>query len=186
MPLVGADYVLVTHDHFDHRAVHRSPEASVVRERCDLAERDLNVVGVADQHVPGHGPPGMPNVIFLVEAGGVRCCHWGDNRARPPRRVIERLGRVDVLMVPVDDTCHLLQYEDVDTIVETLHPRVVVPMHYFHPNVSDDRSALRGIAEWLARQTGVPRTMEGRIELRPERLPTERQTWILEPFKGGN
>lgn len=185
-PLVPADYALVTHDHFDHRAVHRAPEAIVVREACDLAERDLRVVGVDDQHVPDHGPLGMRNVIFLVEAGDVRCCHWGDNRARPPRGVIESLGRIDVLMVPVDDTCHLLQYEDVDTIVDTLNPRVVIPMHYFHPNVSDEQSALRGIVQWLERQTAETRTMEGRIEVDPKRLPIERQTWVLEPLKGGN
>ena len=185
MPAVRCDYVLTTHDHFDHRAVHRVTAGTTVRDACDVSGPGLRILGVADEHVPGHGPPGMSNVVFLIEAGGVRCCHWGDNRADPPRSVVEQLGRVDILMVPVDDSRHLLQYAEIDAIVEAVNPRVIVPMHYFHPSVSDPQSPLGAIDEWLNGQTCARRSIPGAIELAPQLSPEERQIWVLAPTRGG-
>jgi L-ascorbate metabolism protein UlaG (beta-lactamase superfamily) len=182
VPLLRADYVLVTHNHFDHRAIHRVTGATTVGEPRELSKGDARITGIGEEHVPGHGPPGMRNVIFLVETSGLRCCHWGDNRASVPRETLARLGRVDVLMVPVDDSCHLLQLGEVDAIIDALEPRLVIPMHYFHPYVGDAQSPLKGIAEWLKRGQMVHRAMPGAVELRPDVLPAQSQVWVMDPL----
>ena len=185
MPMIEADYALVTHDHFDHRAVNRVSGATIVRGACDFTIDGLRVIGIRDEHVPGHGPPQMPNVVFIVEAGGVRCCHWGDNRFDPPSRVIEQLGRVDILMVPVDDLCHLLQFQEVDGIADALDPRVVIPMHYKQPPVSDERSPLGGLDEWLKQLSTDWLRVENPVELASQLLPTERHAWVMSPSVKG-
>jgi L-ascorbate metabolism protein UlaG (beta-lactamase superfamily) len=181
---VPGDYALVTHDHFDHRATDRVPGATIIRAGSEVSDRGLSIRGFLDEHVPGHGPPGMPNVIFMVEAGGVRCCHWGDNRADPPAQVVEQLGRIDILMIPVDDSCHLLSYADVNGIVQMLHPRVVVPMHYFHSKVSAAGSPLRGIGGWLESQPRPFRVVGGKLAIAADVLPAEPQIWAIEPIDG--
>ena len=40
--------------------------------------------------------------MYLIETGGPRFLMWGDNRHAPPESVWERIGRVDVLALPVD------------------------------------------------------------------------------------
>jgi L-ascorbate metabolism protein UlaG (beta-lactamase superfamily) len=154
--------------------------ATILREPCELSISDLTILGLADEHVPGHGPPHMSNVIFVVEANGLRCCHWGDNRADPPTRIIEQIGRVDILMLPIDDSCHLLQYTEIDSLVDRLSPRVVVPMHYFSPKVSDTRSPLKGIEDWLTDQSSAWQP-KGPIEMDPQGLPTRKEVWVMEP-----
>jgi L-ascorbate metabolism protein UlaG (beta-lactamase superfamily) len=183
MPEVDADVALVTHDHFDHRAIHRVRADTVIRDGGELTNSpDVKVVGVSDEHVPGHGPVGMPNVIYLVEVGGVRCCHWGDNRADPPESVIERLQPVDILMLPIDDSCHLLQFSDVDAVVAAIQPRVVIPTHYLCPRVSDERSPLRGVGAWQRSQPLPTVNLAGRIGLAPRLFPDEQQIWLMDPL----
>ena len=71
--------------------------------------------------------------MFRLEVDGVSYLHIGDNRVEWPTEVAQAVGDVDVLMVTVDDSIHLLTYDQVDSLVQRLEPRVVVPMHYAIP-----------------------------------------------------
>ncbi len=44
------------------------------------------------------------------------------------------LGDLDVVMAPVDGT-YTLSHADIATVLDALHPRVVLPMHAFGPQV---------------------------------------------------
>ena len=132
--------MIMTHDHFDHDAIHRiTGLPTVVRHAVEMRLQDLLVTGYADWHVPGHSSAGLANVIFVLESGGVRVCHLGDNRWPPPEEIVEAIGEVDVIIVPVDDSCHLLSYEEVDAFIDLFAPRIVIPVHYFIPGSNDAR-----------------------------------------------
>jgi len=45
-------------------------------------------------------------------------------------------------MVPIDETNHLLTYEEVDQVVVCLAPAVLIPIHYFVPGLTDPASPL--------------------------------------------
>ena len=181
-PLTRADLVIVTHDHFDHDAVHRiTGLPTVLRHAVELELGDLKVSGYADWHVPGHSSAGLANVIFVLESGGVRVCHLGDNRFPPPPEIVAAIGTVEVLIVPVDDSCHLLSYEEVDGFIELFDPRVVIPVHYLIPGVTALESTLEAPGEWLTRHANVRRFEAGMIELEPGTMPAERELWLLEP-----
>ena len=181
-PLVEADMVVVTHDHFDHDAVHRiTGLPTVVRHAVEMRLQDLLVTGYADWHVPGHSSAGLANVIFVLESGGVRVCHLGDNRWPPPEEIVEAIGEVDVVIVPVDDSCHLLSYEEVDAFIELFAPRIVIPVHYFIPGVTAPESTLEPPDGWLARHGNVRRIAPGQITLERGTIPAEPEIWLLEP-----
>ena len=73
--------------------------------------------------------------------------------------VAARMGRIDVLMLPVDGEEHILTYDAVDRILEELRPRYVVPMHYRIPELEpgDGPSDLGPIDPWLEGREGVRR-----------------------------
>jgi len=85
----------------------------------------------------------MDNTIFFVERGGVSCCHISDNRHDIPGHVRTQLGAVVVLMVTVDDSCLLLSYHQVDSLIADISPRVMVPMHYYVKGLTTTSSTLR-------------------------------------------
>ena len=187
-PPVEADVVMVTHSHFDHDAVEQVPGLpTILRGACEFRVGDLAVYGVLDTHARLRGGPPLDNVIFLVQNGGIRFCHIGDNRSDIPPQVRDAIGEVDVLMVTVDDSCHLLSYEQVESLTQLLRPRVVIPTHYLIPGLtSEDAYGRSGIplktAEtWLKGRERVRRFDAGPLVLSHDILPSTVETWVLTP-----
>lgn len=74
------------------------------------------------------------NSIFVFESAGLCIAHLGHLHHLLEPRDLDALGRIDVVMVPVDGIWTMSQ-QDAVAVVEQLHPRVVLPMHYFTPDV---------------------------------------------------
>jgi L-ascorbate metabolism protein UlaG (beta-lactamase superfamily) len=181
-PPIEVDVVAVTHDHFDHNAVEDLPGTpTVLRGPGQFRLDDINVQGVRDLHSSESGRRGMVNTMFVVESDGVRYCHIGDNRHDIPENVLSQLGNVDVLMVTVDDSCHLLTFDQVTQLVSQLSPRVVVPMHYHIGGLTADTSTLEPPEAWLATQRDVLRLHGEPQEIGVKDLPDHQQVWVFPP-----
>ena len=181
-PPVEADIVLVTHDHFDHDAVEGLPgQPSLLRGPGELSLGDARISGLLDLHSGRSGMRGKRNTVFLIESEGVRYCHIGDNRHDIPEEMRAQLGRVDVLMVTVDDSCHLLTFEQVDSLVSSLSPRIVIPTHYYIHGLTTDSSTLLPADDWLATQADVLRLASGPVRIARGDLPAEREVWVFQP-----
>jgi len=62
-----------------------------------------------------------------------------------------QIGRVDVLMIPIDSQFHILKADEIAAIRSRLSPRVLIPMHYRHDDlelVLGKPEALGGIDGW--------------------------------------
>ena len=182
-PPVEADVVLVTHDHFDHNAVDALPgHPSVLKGPGEFRLGDARVRGVRDLHSGYSGSRGMVNTIFVLELDGVRYCHIGDNRHDVPDSARIEIGHVDVLMVTVDDSCHLLSHAQVDSLVSLLEPRVVVPMHYYVQGLTTETSTLKTAEGWLGTQGNVRRLDDSQVRIGRGDLPDRQEVWVLQPL----
>jgi len=134
---VGADLLLVTHEHLDHNAVEViEGEPVTLRSTAGRHESPVGeVVGVASEHDPVAGTERGPNTIFVFELDGVRVAHFGDFGQLALRdEQAAAIGEIDLLIVPVGGgptTDAAQAYE----IVERLKPRSVIPMHYRTPKI---------------------------------------------------
>ncbi len=72
------------------------------------------------------------NSIFIFEVAGLCIGHLGHLHHLLGPEYIGQIGRLDVLMVPVDGGYTLNQAEMVD-VLRMLKTRVIIPMHYFGP-----------------------------------------------------
>lgn len=184
-PHVENDVTIVTHDHFDHNAIERVPGLpTLLRGPCEFRLNDVAIRGVLDLHSGRSGLQGLQNTMFAIEIEGVRFCHLGDNRHDFPEAAREQIGDVDVLMVTVDDSCHLLSYEQVGSLIARLEPRVVMPMHYFIEGVTTDRvttsgSPLEPPTKWLSTQGEVKHLSGKALEISRDSLPPSREVWML-------
>ena len=181
-PQVECDLGLITHAHFDHDAAERLPVgASLLRTPGLLEVGDMSIQGIMDIHSGASGLRGMRNVMFLLETGGLRFLHIGDNRADWPEEVSQAVGKVDVLMVTVDDTSHLLSYAEVDSLIERVDPRIVIPMHYRIPSLMPESCGLGPPDQWLATQASVKQLKGHSAAISREELPASAQVWVFEP-----
>ena len=184
-PEVEVDLGLITHAHFDHDAANRLPEAaSVLRMPGEFSTGDLHIRGVRDLHSGASRLRDFPNVMFRLEVDGVSYLHIGDNRADWPADVASAVGNVDVLLVTVDDSVHLLTYEEVNGLVQRLEPSVVVPMHYFIPGVSASGNDLLPPEGWLQRHQRVRRLDSHEVEISAGSLPESTEVWLFQPAPG--
>ncbi len=181
-PDVHCDLGLISHAHFDHDAAERLPEsASVLRMPGELAVSDLHIRGIGDFHSGPSRLSDFPNVMFRLEVNGVSFLHIGDNRANWPAEVARAVGEVDVLMVTVDDSVHLLTYDEVDGLVNRLQPRVVIPMHYAIPGITSSECELLPPERWLDRQQTVRRLESRHADSSVEGLPASTEVWLFQP-----
>jgi L-ascorbate metabolism protein UlaG (beta-lactamase superfamily) len=164
---LATDAILITHPHFDHdggefigRKVPWSPEVRVLRDPGSYTVDDFHITGTRGKHADPWGKEfGQKNTIWRVEVGGLRIAHLGDNGPLTESNVHE-LGRVDILMVPIDAREHILKHYDVQAIRDTTRPRVLIPMHYRHPDLessADSPYGLGPIDPWLAGRKDVAR-----------------------------
>src|SRR5262249_57922373 len=131
------DAVLITHPHFDHdggefigRRVPWAPEVRVLRDPEAQTVGDFHIIGIRGRHADPWGKEfGQKNTIWRIEAGGLRIAHLGDNGALTESNIRE-LGRVDILLVAIDAREHILKYDEVQAIRDTVRSHILVPMHY--------------------------------------------------------
>ena len=185
MPVV--DIGLSTHTHFDHDALDRV-QATMILDRLigSYGFADLKITGIADKHAcmapgwykwtnalaefgqkacPPDNPGHMDMVSYLIETGGIRLLVWGDNRHNPPEEVWRRWGQVDVLMLPVDGSQHILSYAQGNEIVERLKPKAVIPTHYLCEGTTLTLSTLQTADEWVDMQQSKRRLDGSRLTL---------------------
>ena len=172
-PVTAVDIGASTHAHFDHDALHRL-DAHVLLDRpigrYEFA--DVAIRGIADKHAtdssaalydfkkihaafggtsiePPDNPRSWDNCLLTVETGGLRILHWGDNRHNPPPEVWEALGRIDIALLPVDGSQHVMGFAMVEHIIDTLRPHVVIPHHYYIWDVVQRQSTLQSAEPWV-------------------------------------
>lgn len=185
-----ADAILISHPHYDHDGGRYRglpvpwPESSRLLDAPgEYRVGDIRVVGVPGKHADPYGREfGQINTIWLIEVGGVRLVHVGDNGPLTDATV-QALGRVDVLMLPIDGDDHILSREQVETIVGDLAPRVLVPMHYRLPDLEpelDSPSDLGEIEPWLRGRDAVVRLGTHRRSIALDGLPEATTIWVFE------
>ena len=126
-----ADAVLVSHGHHDHCAVESiQGEPRVINAAgVHTLASDVRVTAVPCFHDDAQGAKRGTNLMFLIEAEGLRVAHLGDLGHLPTTEQAAVLAPVDVLMIPVGG------FFTIDAAVarETarmLQAQVILPMHY--------------------------------------------------------
>ena len=199
-PKTRVDIGVSTHAHFDHDALHRL-DASVLLDRLigTFEFADVRITGIADKHAidstnatydfkkiikefgnvdiePPDNPRSWDNCPIIVETGGLRILHWGDNRHNPPDEIWEAVGQIDIVLLPVDDSQHVMGFAHTKEIIERLKPSVVVPHHYYIWDVVQRSSTLLPAEPWVARQPHTRRLESATTYYTPETLPADAPT----------
>jgi L-ascorbate metabolism protein UlaG (beta-lactamase superfamily) len=149
--------VTVSHNHFDHNqvgAVSGEPKLiyGLTREEIGPEQKfipvddtlnDVRIYNVKSNHFKPEESPVL-NAIFVYEFSGVRIAHLGDLGRTLTEEQIDKIGKIDILMIPVGGK-YTVELAEADTLVAQLNPTMaVVPMHFrtrvadFVPNTADD------------------------------------------------
>lgn len=127
---VHADAVTVSHSHYDHCNVGAvKGDFRVFDEEGNFRVGDIAFSSFRCFHDDVGGRKRGLNLVFTFEIDGVKVCHLGDVGEPFSPSFEKRVGKIDVLLLPVGgvytvDASGAKQYAD------GLAPAIVVPMHY--------------------------------------------------------
>ncbi len=190
VPDVKADVVTVSHEHFDHNhieTVKGNPQVwrgltSDGKDWRDIDKnyKDLRAYTVATYHDQSSGAERGKNAVFVLEIGNLRVVHLGDLGHLLTEKQIKKIGSVDLLMVPIGGK-FTIGAQQAWQIIESLKPKVAVPMHFLLPGMED--FPIAPVSDFTAGRANVRRMGPAKIELAREKLPSSTEIWVLEPYR---
>jgi L-ascorbate metabolism protein UlaG (beta-lactamase superfamily) len=145
-PLILPDIVTMNRAHTTHFTFNPEPGIAHVLpgwgEDGNPARHELTVDDVWIRNVTTNirGGFGMSatiqrdmNSIFVFEVAGLCIAHLGHLHHPLTEDHLKALGRIDVVLAPVDGT-YTLNVDDMIGVLKAIQAPLVIPMHYFGPS----------------------------------------------------
>jgi len=181
-PPILPDIATMNHAHTTHYTDHPDPGIKYVLRgwagdekpaRIDMTYKDVRVRNVPTniRNFEG-GTERNGNSIFIFEMANLCIAHLGHLHHTLTQQQLNDIGRIDVVMVPVDGNYTL----DLDGMVEVLHALkapLMIPMHYFSAYTLD-RFLSRVRQEWEVEVAEVPSVVVSK-----ESLPVKPKILVL-------
>jgi L-ascorbate metabolism protein UlaG (beta-lactamase superfamily) len=182
---VVPDVVTMNNAHSTHWTANPDPRiphvlkgwgegASPADHRLDLGSMLVRNVTTDTRGPFGEGARADGNSIFIFEAAGLCIGHLGHLHQIPSEAQYAAIGRVDVLMVPVDGG-YTMRLQDMAGVVKRLRASVVIPMHWF------SRASLQAFLTEMSAEFSVVETGGAQIAMSLDDLPATPTVLVLEP-----
>lgn len=179
------DVVTMNNAHHTHWAPHPDPRIPHVlrgwpeggrpaEHRLDLGAMLVRNVTTDTRGPFGEGAMRDGNSIFIFEAGGLCIGHLGHLHQIPTDEQYAAIGRLDVVMVPVDGD-YTMRLSDMAGVVRRLRSSVVIPMHWF------SGASLQAFLAEMAPEFTVVETGGAQIALSLHDLPSKPTIMVLDP-----
>ena len=159
---IRTDIVISSHDHFDHN------NFELIEGDYELIcnEGKYNAKGVvfdmiATWHDESQGKERGKNLLMKFELEGKVFLHCGDIGHLPSEETYGKIGKVDVLLIPVGGV-YTINAETAKQICDKIMPKVIIPMHYKTPALNFDLAPLE---EFTAMYCGVIKNDSSELEL---------------------
>ena len=125
-----ADVVTVSHGHFDHNYIDGVKEVEKIVDTVGSHQyKDVCIDGFICNHDEKGGVLRGKNIVFTIMADGYKICHLGDIGEACNQEITEKIGKVDVLLIPVGGT-YTIDAKGAKDYVDKIAPKLVIPMHY--------------------------------------------------------
>ncbi|MBO3768576.1 MAG: MBL fold metallo-hydrolase [Candidatus Brockarchaeota archaeon] len=175
-----ANYVLVSHEHFDHnnvKVVKGNPK--IIRSPIELSEDSFDMKISPEFHDKSMGKERGNITVFKISLDNLDIVHLGDLGEVPSTEFKNKIGYVDVLLVPVGGF-YTINSDEADEVIKLLNPKVVIPMHYKTEYLD---FPIDSIEKFLKNKTNVKRLETNWIEITKAELPDKQMIYVLAPPK---
>jgi L-ascorbate metabolism protein UlaG (beta-lactamase superfamily) len=177
---VAPDVVTISNEHPTHnqaRSVPGSPR--ILRGHTpdgEWLEVNVAIGDLTIKSLPSAGGNALEiparNTIFVFRAEGLCLVHLGNLRQPLGEEQRRRIGRPDVLMVPIDGHW-TLSYEQAALTIGQLRPSIVLPMHY------DLAEHARVFMDFIKATVPVRTQTDTRLQLSRGTLPAATEVIVL-------
>jgi L-ascorbate metabolism protein UlaG (beta-lactamase superfamily) len=145
-PMVKADLILMSHFHVDHTRLDAITDAKKAKQinalkkgeegrgddwnAIDEKFKEVRIQTVGTYHDDMGGVQRGKNGVFIIDVDGLRIVHLGDLGHQLNREQRRKLGKVDVLLIPVGGVYTINGLEAQKVVAQLKPTRYIIPMHY--------------------------------------------------------
>ena len=148
----------------------------VLRGPGEYEVHDMLVTGIGCFHDDEKGAERGRNTVFAIRLDDLVICHLGDIGHALSAVDLEKLGDVDIALVPISGADVNLSAARAAEIVHQLEPKVVVPMSFDPDDKKKDTPYLR-----LLHELGVKELeFVSKLSVTPSSLPENLQVVALD------
>jgi L-ascorbate metabolism protein UlaG (beta-lactamase superfamily) len=176
---VEGEIVTVSHDHGDHNAVDRvASTKKVVNGPGEYEIQGVSIMGYKTFHDGKQGAERGENTVYVIEADGLRLVHLGDLGHPLSDELVDEIGDVDVLMIPVGGFFTIGPKEATE-IISKIEPYFVIPMHYKVPDLSPDISEKLLPVDDFLKESGLTTETLPKFSLKKEDILEDQNTKVI-------
>lgn len=125
-----ADVVTISHHHSDHDYIKEIQGEPEILDKIGFFNLcDIPITGIHSYHDTSNGIKRGDNTIYTFEMDGYKLCHLGDLGHLLTKDVVEMLGHIDILFIPVGGN-YTINGEEAFQVCKLLNSHIVIPMHY--------------------------------------------------------
>lgn len=170
-----ADIAVVSHEHADHNYVEGlRGDPHPVRNSETVKGIEFKAISV--YHDNSKGSERGKNNIFVFTVDNVRLCHLGDLGHEIDQQVINDIGEVDILFLPIGGT-FTIDPNQAALPMKQLNPRIVVPMHYKTEKCGFPLAKLDDFIH--GKGQAVKNLGAAELEVGSDSLPESQEIWVL-------
>ena len=171
LPNLSADILLVSHQHKDHNNIKDVKGTPfVIQGPGEYEVKEVFIQGISSFHDDEGGKKRGQNTIYVFEAEDIRFCHLGDlGQKQLTDEQLEKIDRVDVLMIPVGGE-YTIDSSAAQKIISQIEPKVVIPMHYALPKLKVEIDDVSKFLKTMGKNSIVP---QDKFTVKASTLPKE-------------
>lgn len=179
MPRIQADILMMTHNHHDHNNAEAiKGEPFVIVNPGEYEYHGVFAYGIPAFHDEKEGKErGLTN-IYKIITEEMSVVHLGDLGQTLSDEQIERLGNVDILMIPVGGK-YTINSEKANEVISQLEPRFVIPMHYKMENEKASTDEVTDTLEKFIKGSGLPSEKMEKFKIAKKDLISQTETKVI-------
>jgi len=175
-----ADIVTLSHSHPGHsyiEGIANNPKQ--INGPGEYEKEGVFITGITSFHDDNGGEIRGKNTIYLIEIDDLALCHLGDLGHHLTPQILDELGDVDILFLPVGETS-TIPLDIAIEIIGQLSPRIAIPMHYRTDTLDTN---LQPVGKFLQKMgIGEPEIKDA-LSVTSSSLPPNTQVVVLDYLK---
>jgi L-ascorbate metabolism protein UlaG (beta-lactamase superfamily) len=179
-PKQEADIITVSHGHNDHNYVEGVKEGGLVIDwPGEFEKNQVRITGYQSFHDKKQGEERGENILFKFESEDLSILHCGDLGHVLDQSMVETIGGVDILLIPVGGF-YTINAEEAVKVINEIEPSIVIPMHYKRQEMNQELAANLQPVETFLKEIGSEDTQPiEKLTIKKEDLSIEEMKVVV-------
>jgi L-ascorbate metabolism protein UlaG (beta-lactamase superfamily) len=172
-----ADIVITSHNHGDHNYTKSiRGKYDHIKKQGSYEIEDVKIETIPTFHDASSGKERGDNLLTIISVDGIKLLHLGDLGHDLDPEVLSKIGKVDVLLLPVGGF-YTIDAQVATKVMNDIRPSITIPMHYKTEKCS---FPITTVAEFTRGKKNVQVLPKSEVKITVEALPKEPEIIVLQ------